>query len=323
MSTSYTPGMARADWRAPFFVVGSQRSGTTLLRLMLDHHPEIAVPHEFDYAVEAVRDDGSFPTIETYRRFLDGHGSYERSGLRFDPTLDYPALMESFLRQRQGSKPIVGMTVHRHYQRLLFLWPQARFVWLVRDPRAVARSVVQVGWSGNVWAAADIWLEAQKAWQRLREAIPSGRWTEVRYEDLVCDPEATLSQICRFLGVEYSPKMLTYPQDTTYDAPDPGAAERWRDQLGLRACRRVEERVDSWLERSGYVATGIAPLAPPSRAVAAALRLHDRLGRLRFRLRRYGIPLTLADYAGRRLGIRSLERLTSQRIRRIADQHVR
>ena len=51
---------------APVFLVGSERSGTTLLRLMLDHHPRLAFEHEIDYVVDRVGEDGTFPDVATY-----------------------------------------------------------------------------------------------------------------------------------------------------------------------------------------------------------------------------------------------------------------
>ena len=130
---------------APIFLVGSERSGSTLLRLMLDHHPEVAFAREMDFVVAHVSDAGEFPAMPVY---VDWIATVRGADYTVDPTLDYRALVNDFLRQKQaagGGKEHVGATVHRHFERLRFLWPEARYIHLLRDPRDVARSVVQKG----------------------------------------------------------------------------------------------------------------------------------------------------------------------------------
>jgi len=85
----------------PFFLVGAERSGTTLLRLMLDHHPQIAWCEEFEYAVDKMGDQGEFPHIEEYADFLSSNFIFQSSGFEIDPALSYPRLIKSFLDQRK------------------------------------------------------------------------------------------------------------------------------------------------------------------------------------------------------------------------------
>ena len=75
---------------APFFLVGAERSGTTLLRLMLDHHPELAFRNEFEFAVDRVGEDGSFPDVRTYTEHLRLSRTFAMSGFAIDESLDYP-----------------------------------------------------------------------------------------------------------------------------------------------------------------------------------------------------------------------------------------
>jgi hypothetical protein len=65
--------------------------------------------------------------------------------------------------------------VHRHYDRLLRLWPEARFIHLVRDPRDVASSCIGMGWAGNVWTGVTRWIEAERLWDEVRgDLAPTG-----------------------------------------------------------------------------------------------------------------------------------------------------
>ena len=227
--------------RDPVFLVGSERSGTTLLRLMLDHHPEIAFDKEADYMVTMVSDAGVLPSPKTYLEWVTTVRGMEYA---VEPSRTYPQLVNDFLRQKQsasGGKPHVGATVHRNFDRLRFLWPAARYIHLVRDPRDVARSVVQKGWAGNVYQGSEFWLEAERCWDSLVRHLGDGQAIEVRYEELVTRPEQMLSAVCGFIGVAYSPEMLGYTADAPqYPPPDPGLAAQWRTKLDPRDVALVE-----------------------------------------------------------------------------------
>src|SRR3954447_14559523 len=73
------PGSGAARVRSPIFLVGSVRSGTTLLRLMLDHHPEVAFLHEFGYAVDLLKGD-AWPAAHEFHRFLVADRIFQASG---------------------------------------------------------------------------------------------------------------------------------------------------------------------------------------------------------------------------------------------------
>lgn len=307
--------------RAPIFLVGSERSGSTLLRLMLDHHPEIAFAREIDFVVEHVSDAGEFPAMAGY---VDWIATVRGADYTVDPTLDYRALVNDFLRQKQaagGGKAHVGATVHRHFERLRFLWPDAGYIHLLRDPRDVARSVVQKGWAGNLYQASEFWIQAERSWDALRPHLDAGRAIEVRYEELVAAPERELARVCAFLGVGYSEAMLAYPEDARqYPPPDPSLARQWRTQLTLRETALVEARTGRLMAKRGYPPS----VRPPMRIGPlehAALLGRARLRRLRIRVGQYGPRLVAEDVFGRRLGLRSLARAAQHRINAI-DQRL-
>jgi hypothetical protein len=287
--------------RSPFFVVGAERSGTTMFRLMLDHHPQIACPHEFDFAVALVSDTGEWPQADIYADFLETNGSFQRSGLAVDPALSYPELMESFARQRQGEKLVIGMCVHHHFDRLLFLWPQARFIHMLRDPRDVARSCVEMGWVGNAWSGAQVWMDAEQQWDRLRSRLSPERWIEVKYEELVTDPASSLGRVCQFLGRPFNEQMLSYPESTSYGPPDPSLACRWKKDGHARENSILGPRVGLLLHERGYPASG-ASRRSVGPVLRAWLRLHNRLRRFWLRIKRIGLTLAVADAVARGAG---------------------
>jgi hypothetical protein len=306
------------------FLVGAERSGTTMLRLMLDHHPQIAWCNEFEYAVDRVTDEGRPPDVAEYVDWLSTHRVFQNTGFQADPRLAYQAVIAGFLEQRRSrtGKPLVGATVHRHFDRLLPLFPDARFIHLVRDGRDVAKSCVGMGWNGNVWTAVHRWIDAEKLWSQLCGRLEPRRRHEVKYETLVSSPEATLAETCDFLGVEYDSAMLDYADNSTYERPDARLAQQWRTKFSEKEIRLVESRIGPLLAERGYEPSGLPPLQP-SLLTRLGLVLSDRWFRARFRLRRYGLRLTFADFLARRSGVRRWRHAVRRRINAIENAHLR
>ena len=118
---------------------------------MLGHHPEIAWQNGFELSTDMVSDDGDWPNLETYYERLTTGRIFLSSDFTIDRALTYPELVRDFLEQRRSreGKPRIGATVHRHFDRLLYLWPDAYFIHLIRDGRDVARSTIVMGCPGT------------------------------------------------------------------------------------------------------------------------------------------------------------------------------
>jgi hypothetical protein len=302
----------------PLFLVGSERSGTTLLRLMLDHHPLLAFEFEFEYVVEKVGDDGSWPDLNDYYEWLSTNRIYLSRNYDIDKRLSYPQLVNDFLvqRRRRVNKPLVGATAHYNFDRLPRIWPDARFIHLVRDGRDVARSVIEMGWAGNTWTAVGHWIRAEETWDALSQSLGPDRAFDVRYENLIRRPEETLTAICQFIGIEYDPAMLRYPEDSTYGAPDLKMVEQWRRKQSEREIRLTEARAAHWLVRRGYELSGLPPIQVDAKIRAELIRQSNRHCRM-FRIKRYGLPLLGTNYLARKLGLRRLAMYTGKRIQTI------
>jgi hypothetical protein len=172
--TAPVDGSADPLWLAalgcdPVFIVGCERSGTTLVRLMLDSHPAFAIPDESHFIVELHRRRRSRQApAQTVERAL-AHPRFERWGL--DPALvrrriarDPPRSFASAMRvlfaayaavqgkPRWGDK---SPPYTAHIPLLARLFPQARFVHVIRDGREVAASLAsQPFWSGTANGSA-------------------------------------------------------------------------------------------------------------------------------------------------------------------------
>jgi Sulfotransferase family len=292
----------------PIFLIGAERSGTTVLRLMLGQHPQLAWCVEFEYAVDRMSDQGEVPTLEAYHEWLETHRIFQACNFEVDPQLDYPQLVNSFLAQEvdRTHKPIVGATVHRHFNRLLQIWSNARFIHIVRDARDVARSCVGMGWAGNVWAGVERWIEAEQLWLHTKRVVPADRRLEITYESLIAEPENSLQKVCNFIQIPYDDRMLRYPESTSYSFPDPKLIGQWKRKLTEREIQLIEARTGAMLVERGYELSHLPPI--DTRAMEPKLKLEDWLQRKVFRVRRYGLPLVAASFVARRLGMKGWQK---------------
>jgi Sulfotransferase family len=254
------------------FVVGATRSGTTLLRLMLDAHPEMAIPSETHFIpdlIKAYRLESATPermceVVTAHRRWGDFHLDPEELLERFraiDPINPGDAARAFFqlYAEREGKTRWGDKTPGyvREMHRIESVLPEARFVHLVRDGRDVALSVLGMNWGpSTVPEAAFRW---KKRILRAREQAPRiGHYVEIRYEDLVRDTEATLRRICEFVDLPYDEEMLRYHeraserlQEKARDldrGPDkaPQAAEARLESHALATQPPDPERTERW-----------------------------------------------------------------------------
>ena len=308
----------------PVFLVGSERSGTTLLRLMLDHHPRIAFNGESEYIVTQVSDGGAYPEIESYREWLRNDRIFQGSRFSIDEGLHFVELVNDFLRQKRSrdNKQIVGATVHYQFRKLGRIWPRAKYLYLYRDGRDVANSVMRMGWAGNVYVAADWWLKAEEEWGVLRDALGHDDWIEVRYEDLMAGTRPQLERVCAFLGVEFSEKMFDYVRSSTYGAPDVSLIYKWKSAMRKVDVQQLEEKLAERLLSRGYELSGYPRISVPA-LTRNYLYLQSRVTAYLHRLGRYGIALTFQETLARRFGLSQLHRKAVSRINRIENANLK
>ena len=308
----------------PIFLVGAERSGTTVLRLMLDHHPQLAWCNEFEYAVDQIPDGEDWPQLEKYYEWLETHRIFQATEFTVDRSLSYPQLVNSFLCQKRdrAGKPLVGATVHRHFDRLLRIWSDARFIHLIRDGRDVARSCIGMGWAGNVWTGIERWIEAEKLWTQLCQRIPEERRIELTYEDLISEPVKILTRLCDFIDIPYDQAMLSYPEKTTYEFPDSSLINQWQRKLSEHEIQLVESRIATMLVERGYKLSGL-PLLTVTSAMEHKLRLQDWWARVQFRIRSNGLALFLSDYLSRHLGIKPWQKRVKLKLNAMAKARLK
>jgi hypothetical protein len=308
----------------PVFLIGSERSGTTFLRLMLDHHPEIAFNLESEFLVSEISDAGVFPDVTRYRRKLQTDRIFRHSHFNIPENLDFPALVNDFLRQKleRDRKRIVGATVHYGFSRLQYVWPSAKYIYLLRDGRDVTSSVVKMGWAGNVFAGAKWWIDAEREWAQFQISLARDHWIEVRYEDLIADSEAQLRRICELIGVTFSGRMFDYARSSSYSLPDPSQSFKWRRKVSSRDLELLEARIGPQLAARGYelaceVRRGVNP------ARASWLQWRSRLKVYLHKVNTFGVRLFAMEVISRRLGLTGVHSRAQQAINAIVDQNLK
>lgn len=304
----------------PVFLVGAHRSGTTLLRLMIESHPHIHFPGESEFITQLMNEDCRLPSIDEYHDFLQFDRIFLDRNLNVNPDLSFTELVNDFLIQENTKNlPIVGTTIHVNFACLATLWPQAKFIYLYRDPRDVAKSCVQLGWSGNTWHGVEGWIKAEQYLEHLKQKISSEQLLEISYEELVRNPCDILTRICQFIGVEFSENMFDFVKTSTYDYPDPKYLAQWRKKLSPAEIQWVETRVGDRLKCRGYEQSEYPPIAV-NPWLLGRLKLNNVWERLNFRIKRYGLPIALGEIVGRRLKLKALEKNVQVKINEI-DRH--
>lgn len=214
----------------PILVLGCPRSGTTLLRLMLNAHPRIAIPPETRFALPTYFERARFGdlTQEANRRklaeFLTGKPALRwadhdtdrdatiRAILDAPPTVGsalaavYAQYAARFDKPRWGDKL---PTYIEHVRPLLQMFPDAHLVHVIRDGRDCVGSLKRQEWSKRSTPdAIGVWNRAIDYGKAARKWVPASQWHEVRYEELVAEPEAKLKELCAFLEEEFDVGML-------------------------------------------------------------------------------------------------------------------
>ena len=279
---SLQPGLADTAWRMPF-IVGCGRSGTTLLAVMLDSHPSIAIPGESGFLLrissQAPPADGDVVgafvhSVRGLRRFRAWGLTEEevRRGLGdLGPTTMSAALLGTYrLYAAKVGKSIPGDKTPEHVQlipQLAAIFPNAVFIHVIRDGRNVALATLDAPWGPkSVPESARYWRRRVNVGRRRGSALGSGRYMEVHYEDLLADPEAELRRVCKFLGVTYDSAMLDYKSASkrqatmTYErhafrslmlAPTKGLRD-WPTQLAPADVKAFDVLAGGTLREFGY-----------------------------------------------------------------------
>ncbi|MGH9196508.1 MAG: sulfotransferase family protein [Acidimicrobiia bacterium] len=264
--------------------MGRGRSGTTLLRAIFDSHPQMAVPPESHFILPLARRlsrAGGF-TVEGFVRGLfrrEDFGAWELSDEQIRAALDedrprsYADALRSLYRlyARLHNKSRYGDKTPSYLLEMpeiagLFL--EARFVHVVRDGRDVFLSRKDAGFKPDTAEGnAVVWKQFVTRGRLDGLAIGSFRYREIRYEDLIRDPETQVRSLCSFLELEFDPRMLEYyaraeslvgaqPHHANIYRPFKDDLRDWRVEMTAREVVGFELIAGETLEQFGYERSG-------------------------------------------------------------------
>lgn len=301
----------------PFpFIVGSGRCGTTLVRVMLDAHPAIAIPNEAYFPIEpapawsdpsgAINLDAAVSGLEAQwwlPRWKLEPGAFRTAAIAETPDT-YPDLIRCLYgvyasardKARYGSKTPKHVLDIEVLARML---PEAVFIHLVRDGRDVALSYLDTNFGPKDLAqAAGLWRRRVERGRSAGRALGTGRYLELRYEDLLDDPELALRELCGLIGLTFDPAMLRYHEGATdhvsgtnvnkvhkhLSLPPTKGLRDWRAQMSGTDVALFESIAGPTLEAFGYERSSQGSSA----ATDARVRVRRGWSKARRRLRRRG-----------------------------------
>lgn len=284
----------------PIFIIGTERSGSNLLRLLLTAHPSIAIPHPphimrdispFVHLYGDLKNERKFrQLIRDTVRVVNSHFAPwpividEERIFRESPSRTlygiYAALYEQYRlhtgKIRWGCK---STFMYQYIAEILAHHSSPRFLHLVRDPRDVAASAGQSIFSRfHPYKEAELWVEQQSAIGKWAKLEGEGKLLHVAYEELTRDAEKVMKRIMTFLGEEYLPEQLEFHRgreanhlsvlsESWKNCKDPVSASsvgRYRAALSGKEIAYVESVAAPLMPKYGYFPETTEALSPPS-----------------------------------------------------------
>jgi hypothetical protein len=282
---------------APLLILGVSRSGTTLLRVMLDRNSQLAVPDESFFvplladrhllrvdAEDFLDDVRRLKSVQEWGVPLEKLQARLTDGMPIARAIAsiYEIYAEQEGKPRWGDKTPMYM---RHLLLLRRLFPGAQYVHLIRDGRDAAVSFLSMpeGIAFETWAhprsAADfaaLWRSEVAAARRLGRRLGPDRYLEVRYEELVARSEDVLRRICSFAGLPFERSMTEYSGSGSEEKAHQQSLKRpltpglrdWRTQMSAHDAGAFESVAGDLLRELGYETDADADLAGKLRRAA-------------------------------------------------------
>lgn len=294
------------------FLIGMPRSGTKLLREILNNHSKIFIP-DFElvvipklvseYGDRALTPEDRTRIVKTLRRSI--FFFYYESGRSFDFSQLHDArtlqqLINALFLELAGSKETLSYYGDKspsniaHCDMLMNFFPNARFIHIVRDPRDYALSV-RKAWNKSIVRAVDRWSRSIESFSRIADSAPE-RVLEVRYEDLLVSPASTARLCTDFLGLEFDSGViqLTRAVENLGDARslsiESENCAKYLKAMDSGLIARLEEATVEQLRRYNYPFRSPRGHNQPAHPMTLRLlRITDAFSLLRFNVKAHGL----------------------------------
>lgn len=316
----------------PIFVVGAPRTGTTLAMRILNLHPQVHLYNEVHYnerVVDPLGNGGVLPEEQLARaaRILLDHSPWASGtgDLEEDCRILVDRVRQGEISHRRLFAEFLGGEATANqaviwgdsspqdclYMTTLKAWyPGARFIGIIRDPRAYLASyknyyrkeIASYRDRFNPVTNAILWRTYMNAVLDFHHRESSTDTLLLKYESLVSDPEGEIRRLCRFLDLDFHEQMLQVPsqnssyftvgQDDAHQGISAGSRDRWREELADHEVWILERLCGPTMQILGYELSGtkLTPRMTPGLLKTAAM-MPGRLFNLMFRTNK---PFTFA-----------------------------
>ncbi|MCX2980994.1 sulfotransferase [Halieaceae bacterium IMCC14734] len=267
---------------APVFLVGMPRSGTKLLRDLLNRHPNIRIPETesviLPMLVKEWPDFGDLSVEANFDKFFSRVSKqlffeYLRQDNRpmtqvmwksyiqeYTPAGIFEALVRADTNNRYGSDIIWGdksPSYINHVGLIADIYPRARVIHIVRDVRDYCLSISKA-WGKNKYRASYRWGQSVTK-GRVEGRVLGERYLQVNYETLIESPEVVLRSICNMLELEFSAEMLTLVKPSENLGETRGQTEiiptnkgKFETELTPKELKKIEEMAFNGMLAAGY-----------------------------------------------------------------------
>ena len=268
--------------KRPIFIIGARRSGTTLLRTILEGHPDLLVhPQEPQFFLDVYRRFGKQITkVPEALDLIVNHPYCAKpvTQVRLYHTfqgrksVSLEELVQEYIKLWGGEqlnhlRPVLKHPALIFHLGLIFeIFPEACMIHIVRDPRANVSSQRARWKKATIWECILWWRDAVTIGHKLVQERPN-QCIEITYEALVKTPEETAQRLCDFLHLSYSAKLLEFELKTrsfapgsetkqnTFTRPDPSRLDLWKNQLSLLEIQMIENACARQMAFWGYPTT--------------------------------------------------------------------
>ena len=323
--------MITSDFEGPLFIVGCSRSGTKLLRNLLDNHPQVGIlGAETNFIPLFVDRFGKTPDFSDEATLKEVHDALTRLAFyQSRQAVDGAAMSyEQLKAQLEGVETIAWRHVIKavfkfysnmpsasiwgdkspdyttHIPLLKELFPQARFIHIIRDPRDRSLSTRKT-WGKSVLRSAHGWYQVMNRIERANVRHDRS-YLEVFYEQLIGEPEKVMRGVCVFLGVSFHEGLLDVDQPAETVGKTKRLTEfvadnkaKYLDELSPYEIRRMSEITYPYLKTFGYPLEGAEAHRELSPLFLRVLQLTDGLATLRIHMQKKGVARGLSYYIKR------------------------
>jgi len=312
-------------FEGPFFVIGMPRSGTKLLRDLLNRHPQISIPEVetgfFPALVKKYGKEFDFNAVQREELFLDFFKTpfyWDVKQIGFSINADFiqkqktvtnwdefGRLILGFFGPKSGKENIIigDKTPYyvNHLSLLKSIWPSAKFIHIIRDPRDISISVKNI-WNKNMFRAAYIWKNTLGKTTFFKELYEDD-YIEIKYESLISEVESVMRELSSFLMITFHPSMCTLskPAENYGDAKGKNIVVTNNKQKFLQVLSKSEIKALEELTYSEMIRLKYQPLYANEEKKATSLMVfswltYDAYSSIQFHIKEKGISQGLSYF---------------------------